>query len=244
MMGLQMNKPELKSHFLKLIESKYNISVNNGEVSIPDSEKELFIDETDLAASDDMSRGFFWQRLANLISSRENDYYRLKIPLAYISFIQDPSLDEKYLIFWVKVQYEAHHLIEESYVIGTTSDTCFKIDELELINSIEHFSATKIYFSEEEYDKRLKLLEKNVDSFLQDTIIEIQKEMNSTYISEVERIEEYYGHLISKINNPDELKRIKNEKKVLISETGRKLHPASLKIIVLPQFCASLSIVE
>ncbi|MBU1219592.1 hypothetical protein KKF34_17740 [Myxococcota bacterium] len=232
---------DIKIKFQNHVFNRYGIAIDGDTAKIPDKEKELFIDGSEVTVSPDMSRGFFWQRLSNLIGERESSWFRMSTD-ALTAGILFPDLNPNVpiILLCLRIQYEAHHIIEETITVAADDSRCITIDEAMMIQKLDLFNTAKIYITESVLNQRVKLVNSAVKEFLAPSTDSIRKTMFSTFNQEIDRIEEYYSQLGVKTQSDEEFQRLLHEKSILIEETKRKLHPSSLKTIVITQFGASI----
>lgn len=232
---------DIKNLFQNHVLNRYGIAIEGDSAKIPDKEKELFIDGSCVTVSPDMSRGFFWQRLSNLIGERESSWFRMSTDPATAGVLF-PGLNPNVpiILLCLRIQYEAHHIIEETLTVAADDSRCISIDETIMVQNFDLLNPAKIYITESVLNQRIKLVHDAVKEFLSPSTDSIRKNMFSSFNQEIDRIEEYYSQLGVKTQSDEEFERLLHEKSILIEETKRKLHPSSLKTIVITQFGASI----
>jgi len=110
------------------------------------------------------------------------------------------------------------------------------------VKHIENISPANVYFTKPELDKRYKILRNSLSNFLNTQIVKVQDEMFQVLQVEMNRIREYYSHLLAKTGKLEEKERYIHEQQVLEKEHIRKLHPNYLKIVAIPELAISLEI--
>ncbi|MBU1238375.1 hypothetical protein KKF84_18050 [Myxococcota bacterium] len=222
---------------------RYGITEKDGRVMLPESMRPLFLGEESVEKPPTMGAGndFFWHRLAEYVSTAEPMYYRFSIEPAMIPReLEGFPMNEPLLLVWMRVQFEAHRLIEHPLAVALGRDRAEKIPLSLLLDDPLLVTPAKIYVTPQMLEERMALLHSSICVLMAEEIATIQAAMLKTLHEETERIREYYSHLLVKTQKSDEKDRLRREQKFLEQEHNRRLHPAALKILVVPELIASL----
>jgi hypothetical protein len=222
--------------FLKIIDEKYGVKVEDNTAIIPEKIRSSFVGDEKVAITADSGRGFFWQKMAAYIDSQEKSFYRMEWaekdmpePLALLAKEGDV------FIFWLRVQFEAHLLLEDSIAIAVGEKTAIPIPLDSIVPYLEKMDPVRIKMTPEDFKSRWKILDSFLNVILKKRMISIQNKMFETLKQEMKRIREYYSHLLANTNKHDEKERYRHEQKTLETEHIRKLHPHSLKVLAIPE---------
>ncbi|MGM0595551.1 MAG: hypothetical protein ACQES9_00775 [Myxococcota bacterium] len=245
-MSDKQNIIEKQNYYKNLLnqycQTQYGIEINNDSAKIPPDHQKWFLYEEKIKIHKGISHGFFWQRLSSFIKRNSPVYYRISLPAKLFS--EETKLQIKpdidYLVFFLRIQYESHDLIEEPLAVITEGKEVQVLDPDQFFKFLGATEPAKIYFSKEDYQQRLAIVKNSLKDILADSIKEKQQQMVQTLTEEFRMIREYYSHLLSKVKKTEDREHYIEEQKRLESEKIRKLHPSSLKLIATPEIIISV----
>ena len=220
---------------------RYGLQEKEKRLHLPEPVRPWFLGEESVDIPDPAGSGFFWQRLSQFVGATEPSYYRFEIePARLPTNLRAIAPKGTLLLLWLRVQFEAHQLLEHSITLAVGDEEALRVSPDFLYKEQEHLTEAKIYFTPLELERRITFAKASLGTELADEIETIQRTMAHTLAEEMGRIREYYGHLLAKTTKHDEKERLRHEQKRLETEHIRRLHPAALKIIASPELIVSL----
>ncbi len=230
--------------FLEQAMARYSLTKEGERLHLPQEMEGAFLGETvvDFPQERSPTSGFFWQRLAAYVNDKEPLYYRMGVDPERL---QEPLRSllghQKLLLFWLRVQFEAHQLIEKPITCAVSAEGVQKLPTDTLLDQGAALKGAKIYFTPEELKRRTELLQEHMGRLLEGETQSIQHTMGETLRDELGRIREYYSHLLAKTQKPEERERLTREQLTLEQEHIRRLHPSALKIVLVPELLVALT---
>ena len=233
---------QFQEQLYELAKTHYGLIEEKEHVSLPKEMQGWFFNESQVDKPQVSGSGFFWQRLAQYVNDTEPSYYRLNIEPGLLS-TELRALAPKGLLMlmWLRIQFEAHQLIETPLALAVGEKDAVRIPNDFLLDQLEDCEAVKAYFTPLQLERRLVVAKGSLRQMLATEITEIQATMGTRLAEEMGRIREYYGHLQTKTTKFEEKERLRREQKTLEQEHYRRLHPASLKIIAIPELLVALT---